>query len=401
MTNRAEELLAAVKHRIMFKYETESLENLPEWQQLKEYVLANPHTLSRMFDMVCEFNGKIIGIEPPEQPTLLDPLRIDFRIKHMYEELLETMDSAAEGDLSGVVDGLLDLIYVTLGTLMEMGIAPGAAFEEVHAANMTRVRGEQSRRPGSRGHDAVKPPGWEPPDLEPYLRLTRDDVQFLENSRPYSFVQMGCTVPVELPAADELSFNVQGLLNVYHEVPPSQPKILVLGHARHGKDTVGKLLRDEYGLDFVSSSMFCAEHVVLPAMTGWIPGQRAYDTVQECYDDRVNHRAKWYELIRDFNRPDATALGRAIFEEHDIYCGLRSRAEFHALRNADLFDVAIWVDRSERLPPEDRSSCTVEPWMADFVLDNNGTLEDLKSNLRQLMETLQYARCVDLSEVMR
>ncbi|MNL63682.1 hypothetical protein D3C87_1878370 [compost metagenome] len=53
-----------------------------------------------------------------------------------------------------------------------------------------------------------------------------------------------------------------------------------------------------------------------------------------------------------------------------------------------MFDYAIWVDASDRLPPEDASSCTVEPWMADFVLDNNGTLEDLKLNLQQLMGSL-------------
>ncbi len=392
MTNRAEELLAALKKT---KLSGASLALTSEWADLRNYLQANPHTLSRMFDMVCEFNGKIVGLEPPEQPGLLDPLRMDFRLNHMREELVEALDSAAEGDLSGVVDGLLDLIYVALGTLMEMGVAPGAAFEEVHAANMTRVRGEQSRRPGSRGHDAVKPPGWKPPDLKPYLRLTRDDVQFLENSR----VRVVLGAPVEFDPVDELVFNFTDIFLTDEEIPPKQPKVLVLGHARHGKDTVGRMLRDKYGLDFVSSSMFCAEHVVMPAMIDLkTPGQRAYDTVQECYDDRANHRAEWFNIIRGFNTPDATALGRAIFEKHDVYCGLRSRAEFHALRNANLFDVAIWVDRSECQLPEDRSSCTVEPWMADFIVDNNGTLEDLGRNLQQLMDTLQYARCVDLSE---
>ena len=33
-----------------------------------------------------------------------------------------------------------------------------------------------------------------------------------------------------------------------------------------------------------------------------------------------------------------------------------------------------------------RSSCSVEPWMADFVVDNNGSLEDLERNVRSLFD---------------
>ena len=95
--------------------------------------------------------------------------------------------------------------------------------------------------------------------------------------------------------------------------------------------------------------------------------------------------AKYDQAIREFNRPDPTALGHAIFEEHDIYCGIRSKAEFHALKNAGVFDASIWVDRSDHIPPEDKGSCTVEPWMADFVLDNNGSIDDLNFNIGVLM----------------
>jgi hypothetical protein len=45
-----------------------------------------------------------------------------------------------------------------------MGVNYGPAFDRVHEANMRRVRGERSKRPGSEGHDAVKPEGWTGPD---------------------------------------------------------------------------------------------------------------------------------------------------------------------------------------------------------------------------------------------
>lgn len=158
-----------------------------------------------------------------------------------------------------------------------------------------------------------------------------------------------------------------------------KPKVVILGHARHGKDTVCEMLRDEYGYTFTSSSFFCAEKVVFPKM------RERYADATECFDDRANHRAEWYNLIREFNRPDPTRLGRAIFAEYDLYCGLRHHSEFQAMRNAAVFDMAIWIDASDRMPKEPRSSCSVEPWMADYVLDNNGDVADLVENLHSLM----------------
>lgn len=113
-----------------------------------------------------------------------------------------------------------------------------------------------------------------------------------------------------------------------------------------------------------------------------------YANAQECFDDRGAHRVLWYQAISHYNQPNAAALGMAIFDEHDLYCGLRSSREFHALKNAGVFDVAVWVDASHRVEPEARASCTVEPWMADYVIDNNGTFDELLVNVRVLMERI-------------
>jgi hypothetical protein len=58
------------------------------------------------------------------------------------------------------------------------------------------------------------------------------------------------------------------------------------------------------------------------------------------------------------------------------------------MRNTGVFDYAIWVDRSDHLPQEDRSSMSLEIWMADYVIDNNGLLEDLRRNTRELVTSL-------------
>lgn len=157
-------------------------------------------------------------------------------------------------------------------------------------------------------------------------------------------------------------------------------KILVIGHARHGKDTVCEMLRDSYGYTFEASSLFCAESVIMP----WFARKGApYASVEACYEDRVNWRSEWHDAIAAFNTPKSR-LGRAIWSQYDIYAGLRCNREWAALKNERCYDVAIWVDRSHVASPEPWSSMKLEPWMADFILDNNGTLAELKQSIANL-----------------
>jgi len=169
-------------------------------------------------------------------------------------------------------------------------------------------------------------------------------------------------------------------------------KLLIIGHGRHGKDTVAEYLRDLHGLTFKSSSMHCAENVVYPAMK-W---QYSYESVEECFNDRSNHRAKWFDLISGYCQDDLARIGREIFEVSDIYCGLRNKREFHAIKNNGLVDFTIWVDRSDHLPPEPKDSMSLEPWMADFVIDNNGTLDQLHRNIDDLYNHLSFGDYKDL-----
>lgn len=159
-------------------------------------------------------------------------------------------------------------------------------------------------------------------------------------------------------------------------------KLLIIGHGRHGKDTVSEILRDRYGYSFESSSQFCSKLFIYDMLRD----KYGYLSEAECYADRHNHRQEWYEAICAYNVPDASRLGRAIFAEHDIYCGLRNKREFFAMKNTGVFDYAVWVDRSDHLSPEPKTSMSLEQWMADYTIDNNGSLEELEFNVAQLME---------------
>ena len=161
-------------------------------------------------------------------------------------------------------------------------------------------------------------------------------------------------------------------------------KLLVIGHGRHGKDTVCEILRDKYDYSFESSSQFCSKLFIYDQLKD----KYGYSNEEQCYADRHNHRTEWYDAICDYNVPDASRLGREMFAVYDIYCGLRNKREFHAMKNTSVFDYAIWVDRSDHLPPESKNSMSLEQWMSDYTIDNNGTLEELEFNIDQLIKNL-------------
>jgi len=163
------------------------------------------------------------------------------------------------------------------------------------------------------------------------------------------------------------------------------PTILILGHGRHGKDTVAEILADLTGLKFRSSSEFCAEHVVYPN-----PKMQGYLDWQSCYKDRANHRNTWFNAIAEYNTPDKTRLAREILKVADIYVGMRNIAEYTACMEARLFDYVIWVDASDRVKPEPATSFTIPYDSRTMIkLDNNGDIYWLWNSARRVCKDLE------------
>ena len=176
-------------------------------------------------------------------------------------------------------------------------------------------------------------------------------------------------------------YNADGSSNYNLSIEIPKPKLLVIGHGRHGKDTVSEILCKELGLKYQSSSEFCAGHVMFPELSK----KYGYKTSEECYADRHNHRQEWYEMISAYCGSDLARLGREIFQKFDIYCGLRNKREWSSMKNEGVYDYAIWVDRSDHLEKEDETSNSMQPWMADYLIDNNGTIADLEYNVKTLI----------------
>lgn len=84
-----------------------------------------------------------------------------FRINFLEEELNELKTAKSAED---VVDALVDLCVVAIGTLDSFGVDAYKAWNRVHSANMKKEVGVKESRPNPLGlPDLVKPKGWRAP----------------------------------------------------------------------------------------------------------------------------------------------------------------------------------------------------------------------------------------------
>lgn len=157
-------------------------------------------------------------------------------------------------------------------------------------------------------------------------------------------------------------------------------RFIMMGHMRHGKDTACEYLHKKYGLSFASSSRVACDLFIFEKMKV----EYGYQTADECFEDRVNHRDYWYDEICEFNTPDKGKLGKIILKSNNGYCGIRDSKEFYKLKADGAFSVSIWVDAHDRLPPEGLSSMDLTQNDAEIILDNNGTEAQFFKNLDAL-----------------
>ena len=93
---------------------------------------------------------------------------LEFRLNFLQEELDETQQAAfVYDDPEEIVDGLIDLCVVAIGTLDAFGVDANAAWDQVLKANMAKEVGVKPERPNPLGlPDLMKPEGWQPPSHE-------------------------------------------------------------------------------------------------------------------------------------------------------------------------------------------------------------------------------------------
>ena len=163
-------------------------------------------------------------------------------------------------------------------------------------------------------------------------------------------------------------------------------KILILGHARHGKDQFAEFLK----IPLISSSKAALEVFLFDRLQQYLTdrGLGQYRDHDHAYDDRIHEREFWFNQITAYNKKDPTKLARAILSKCDCYVGMRNIIEYKACIEAGLFDEVFWVDGSDRKPFEPSESFNIPYDPSMTWVDNNGSLKDLE----ELTESIRKSR---------
>lgn len=166
--------------------------------------------------------------------------------------------------------------------------------------------------------------------------------------------------------------------------PRPKKRLLIIGHAQHGKDTVAEMIEELFDYSFKSSSIAASEIFLYEALKD----KYGYANPIECFKDRVNHRKEWHDLICEYNREDKARLAKVILSKVDIYVGMRSNVEVEECQHQGLFDYILGV-YDYRKSEEHKGSFDINLWeKSDLIIPNSQGLYELKERVRKLKPLL-------------
>ena len=88
----------------------------------------------------------------------------------MEEEWKELKAALVMGDRVEQLDALLDFIVVTTGAIHSAGMDGEGGWKEVMSTNFAKIDKETGKVRKREDGKVLKPVGWTPPDLEPYVK---------------------------------------------------------------------------------------------------------------------------------------------------------------------------------------------------------------------------------------
>jgi len=117
--------------------------------------MSNPFRDQAKFMKACD---QTVGEINAQQFSLYKNL-----IKEEYEELNQAHSQLDE------LDALIDILVVTIGAIHSMGADAEGAWKEVMRTNFAKIDDETGKVRKRDDGKVLKPLGWTPPNLKPYL----------------------------------------------------------------------------------------------------------------------------------------------------------------------------------------------------------------------------------------
>jgi hypothetical protein len=91
-------------------------------------------------------------------------------LKLMREEFEEHNVAYANRNAVEELDALIDILVVTIGAIHSMGADAEGAWKEVMSTNFAKIDKETGKVRKRDDGKVLKPLGWVPPDLNPFLK---------------------------------------------------------------------------------------------------------------------------------------------------------------------------------------------------------------------------------------
>jgi predicted HAD superfamily Cof-like phosphohydrolase len=92
--------------------------------------------------------------------------------KLIQEEVDELWTANAASDRVECLDALIDILVVTIGAIHSMGADGEGAWKEVMRTNFAKIDHETGKVRKREDGKVLKPVGWTPPDLKPFVNKT-------------------------------------------------------------------------------------------------------------------------------------------------------------------------------------------------------------------------------------
>ena len=86
------------------------------------------------------------------------------------EEHQELLEATLSDDRVEQLDALIDILVVTIGAIHSMGADGEGAWKEVMATNFAKIDKETGKVRKREDGKVLKPIGWTPPNLYPFVR---------------------------------------------------------------------------------------------------------------------------------------------------------------------------------------------------------------------------------------
>jgi predicted HAD superfamily Cof-like phosphohydrolase len=121
--------------------------------------MTNPFRDQEKFMRACDQDTE----ERNDQQYLMYVSLIEEEHKELEQALLDN-------DRVEQLDALIDILVVTIGAIHSMGADAEGAWKEVMRTNFAKIDHETGKVRKREDGKVLKPVGWTPPDLKPYVK---------------------------------------------------------------------------------------------------------------------------------------------------------------------------------------------------------------------------------------